>query len=134
MGKKCKKGVVDMTKNQLVDLVERYKADDNYKKVTIVFDNGGGVTLQIGDEFAHHYLYPEQAANDFEDYLNNASTTSWEGHEPDALELDPDDNDIRNGGYRVYDPCDLVDLYGKDDDELWDGNVAKFMAELKKEA
>ena len=67
----------------------------------IIFDNGGGVTLQL-NEFAHHYACMDQAADDLKGYLKDQNTSEWEGHEPEALECDPTDEDINNGGYRVY--------------------------------
>jgi hypothetical protein len=93
--------------------VHRRKGEEmknlDLNKGTIIFDNGGGITVQLPD-FAHWYNDPTQAARDIADYLSDGTTDGWEGHEDDAAELDPTDDQIRNGGYRVYSIPDIVDL------------------------
>lgn len=50
---------------------------------TLEFDNGGGVTLYLGERlYAHHYDSADQAARDLRDYILGASPTDWEGDEP----------------------------------------------------
>ena len=66
----------------------------------IILDNGGGITLQMG-EFAHYYDDPKHAARDLADWLEDADTSTWDGHEEEAAECSPTGDDIRNGGYRV---------------------------------
>lgn len=66
----------------------------------IILDNGGTITLQIG-EFAHSYDTGEQAATDLAAWLVDGDTSGWEGHEADELDRAPTDEEIRNGGYRV---------------------------------
>lgn len=66
----------------------------------IILDNGGSITLQLGD-FAHFYEDEKQAAEDIAAWLKSADTSSWEGHEDDAAACAPTAEDIRNGGYRV---------------------------------
>jgi hypothetical protein len=74
----------------------------------IIFDNGGGITLQLGDEFAHFYQDAAQAAEDLKSFLEDPDTSDWEGHEEEAMDCEPTDEEIRNGGYRVY--RDVEDL------------------------
>lgn len=66
----------------------------------IILDNGGGITLQMG-VFAHYYQDADQAAQDIAAWLANPDTSDWEGHEEDAAALEPTQDEIRNGGYRV---------------------------------
>lgn len=66
----------------------------------IILDNGGGVTLQMGT-FAHYYEDALDAAKDLSDWIFDADTSSWEGHEDEAMECEPTQDEIRNGGYRV---------------------------------
>lgn len=72
----------------------------------IICDNGGGITLQLGN-WAHFFdgqpgNGPSEAAECLRDYLRMGSTDDWEGHEADAAELDPARAEIETGGYRVY--------------------------------
>lgn len=71
----------------------------------VIFDNAGGITLQLGD-WAHYYSgydgYAEQAAQDYITFLAEGSTAGWEGHEAEAAALVPTYEDMRNGGYRGY--------------------------------
>ena len=46
----------------------------------IIFDNGGGVTLQLGD-YAHHYGSGTDAAEDYLEYQDTRDTSGWDGHE-----------------------------------------------------
>ena len=101
---------------------------------TVIFDNAGGITLQIGD-WAHWYGgfdgYIEQAAEDYKAYLDDGNTDGWDGHEDDAASLDPSYDDIRNGGDRGYFDADITDLIADDDLDTW-GNIMDFVAALKK--
>jgi len=93
----------------------------------IVLDNAGGATLIIPGIYQHHYTYGEQAGEDALAYTETESTCDWDGNElcrcesPDfddrvdcgtcggEEQLDPSDDDIRNGGYRVcHDATDLA--------------------------
>ncbi len=66
----------------------------------IILDNGGGITLHMG-EFAHYYDGgADQAALDISTWLDDADTSDYEGHEEAATE-EPSDEDVRSGGYLV---------------------------------
>jgi hypothetical protein len=96
--------------------------------INVIFDNGGGVTLQLGS-WAHWYNAAEmaQAARDLMVYEASGDTSDWEGHEPEAAELDPTYDQIRNGGYRVYHTAD--DIKAAAQDTSW-GNIRDFAAAL----
>ena len=80
-------------------------------KVKVIFDNGGGLTLQLGDNYGHYYPHDmQQAAEDYTQYLADQDTSWWEGNEEDARELDPNLDQIRNGGYKVYNADDIAGL------------------------
>jgi len=66
----------------------------------IIFDNGGGTTIQT-DGYCHFYVDPDHAATDLKELiLNNGDPVEdgWGGNEPEhRLEFDPSIE--RNGGY-----------------------------------
>jgi len=72
----------------------------------VIFDNGGGITLQLRG-WAHWYQNEAQAARDVAEWIKSHDTNGWEGHEPAALSLEPTMDEIRNGGYRVVQITDL---------------------------
>jgi hypothetical protein len=88
--------------------------------IKIILDNGGGITLQLSRfvghstyEFAHYYDSARQAAQDIIWWANGSNPMDWLGNEPEALELDPSSEQIRNGGYReAYTIDDLASLDG----------------------
>lgn len=70
---------------------------------TVIFDNGGGTTLQLSDgesSYAHYYDDAAIAAGDLREAFSNGFG-SFDGNEPDAEECAPTDDEIRNGGYKV---------------------------------
>lgn len=69
----------------------------------VIFDNGGGITVQLHG-WAHYYQDPTQAAQDIAEWLKNHDTIGWEGHEIEALACDPTYDEIRNGGYWIWEP------------------------------
>jgi hypothetical protein len=77
----------------------------------LILDNGGGVTLQLG-MWSHHYQDESQVITDLQEWFRTGSTDGWEGHEDDALSLDPTDEEIRNGGYRIFNLDDYDSIYG----------------------
>jgi hypothetical protein len=78
--------------------------------ITIIADNGGGLTLQIiaadGTRYQHKYNDPEQCACDICDALKDGHTHKWEGNEAKVEEgnsqwLSPHDEDLRNDRFRI---------------------------------
>lgn len=57
------------------------------KNLKVLFDNGGGITIDC-PKFCHHYYgnynYEAQAAGDFWALANGADVDNWDGHEPFA--------------------------------------------------
>lgn len=72
----------------------------NATETRIILDNGGGITLQLNG-WAHHYDYEGAAATDIREWIATKDTSLWDGHEDDALDCEPTDEQIRNGGYRI---------------------------------
>lgn len=87
---------------------DRITINDNSYAPRVIFDNGGGVTLQLPG-FSHWYNHGEQAAYDYLEYLRNGDTSDWDGNEPDAMECDPTIDQIVNGGYRIWTAGDDFD-------------------------
>jgi hypothetical protein len=73
---------------------------NNAKTNRIIFDNGGGCTLQLSG-WAHYYEDPRDAAHDLSLWLESPNTEGWEGSEPEAMSCDPTADEIGRGGYRV---------------------------------
>jgi hypothetical protein len=92
----------------------------------IIFDNGGGTTLQLHGRYGHYYDDPKHAANDLLAYLKGSNLNEWEGNEQESIDLTPSDNDIANGEYRLV--CDIRFL---DSNSSWE-NEKEFTNELRK--
>jgi len=92
----------------------------------LIFDNGGGLTLQLNNKYAHWYQNMNQAAEDLKAYLEDENTEGWDGHEQSELELVPEDEQIRNGGYRVRSIEDIISMTEEEYmDDPW-GNIQDF--------
>jgi hypothetical protein len=78
---------------------------------TIILNNGGGITLQLGG-WAHWYPDARQAAADLRAYIADGDSSGWDGHEEEAMDCHPTADEIRNGGYRVY--HDIADMRAAD--------------------
>jgi hypothetical protein len=112
--------------------------------VTVILDNGGGITLQVEDAsgtYQRHYDEPAHAARDAIEAFKGSNVTSWEGNELEAEDhewpdgrigdgwLEPSVDEVCNGGYRVYSessPEALRDALGS---SLW-GNGDEMAAAL----
>lgn len=116
--------------NTIEDLSASFESD-YYASLDgrVIFDNGGGITLQLG-EYAHYYQSESQAAEDLFTYLTDGNTDDWDGHEEDALEHEPTDDQLSNGGYRVYSIPDIVDAAKDPDRETGWGNIEAFCTAL----
>lgn len=101
-------------------------------KVKAIFDNGGGLTLQLGDNYGHYYPHNmQQAAEDYKQYLQDQDTSWWEGNEEDARELEPDYEQIRNGGYHVMSHNDIQVAITDPNFEGHGYNVNDFISALR---
>jgi hypothetical protein len=100
----------------------------------IIFDNGGGIIVQLPDYARFYGGYTgavEQAAEDVIAYIKDGNTDGWEGNEEELAE-EISIEDIKNGGYRVYELSELIQVARQGNiDSSWD-NYNRFMAELAK--
>ena len=90
---------------------------NNSNHITIICDNGGGITLQIddgGNRWQHWSNNADQIVDDVRSYLEDGSTDGWEGNEADAHWLDPSDDD--GNGYRVLSVDDLSKI---EENQAW---------------
>ena len=69
----------------------------------VIFDNGGGTTLQTKEHGGVHIHYTDatQAAEDVRSLLDGDTTDGWEGNEPENM-IAYDVNEVRNGGYKWF--------------------------------
>lgn len=96
----------------------------------IIFDNGGGITLQLTD-YAHHYTDVEQCADDLADWVKNEDTSEWDGNEEEAV-FEPTTDQISNGGYRVETVEDFMSLPLCEVRDMSWGNIRDLYAALTK--
>jgi hypothetical protein len=95
----------------------------------VIFDNGGGITLQT-DDYCHYYDNIEQAAGDVHALLSGAATKKWDGNNAEER-LTHDYNDVSNGGYRWYGKEDVENIVKtkKIEEGVW-GNIEDFFIAL----
>jgi hypothetical protein len=79
----------------------------------LIFDNGGGVTLQLPG-FCHTYNDVKQCSDDIVSWIEDEDTSGWDGNEEDAV-FDPTYEQERNGGYRVYSLASFMDRGNRDE-------------------
>jgi hypothetical protein len=95
------------------------------RAVTVIADNGGGITLQITDRhgrrWQHHYYGTHAPAQLAYDLCASQSVDlylpEWEGDETSEGWLTPTGDEQRNGGYRVYDGAEVLTM--TDPDDAW---------------
>jgi len=98
----------------------------------VIFDDGGGIMLQIG-QYGHYYDFPDQAARDW-DLSKEESTDDWDGDDPEVAAIEPTQEQIRNGGYLVCSDADIDELVrSMPDDEAWGENVRRFVVALREQ-
>jgi len=96
----------------------------------VVFDNGGGIMLQLG-RYGHYYDFPDQAAHDW-DLSRDESPDDWDGDDPEVAAIEPTQEQIRNGGYLVCDDEGVDELVrSMPEDEAWGKNVRRFVVALR---
>ena len=98
------------------------------RKAKVIFDNGGGITLQLNNEYAHYYQDYQDAAEDYCLYQSGVGLEDWDGNDKELLNFIPDQESVRNGGYKVYDQDDIKNLL-KQDNVSWH-NKANFAIAL----
>ena len=72
--------------------------------IEVIADDGGGLTLQVGQTWRHVYDDSRQLADDLKALVRGEHPlTDWDGNEADQYERISYDADVvRNGGYRWY--------------------------------
>lgn len=73
-------------------------------QATVIFDNGGGTTVQLTNgahKWSHYYDDSADAAADVRNALTTGSFYDFDGNEPEAMDLAPTSEELRSGGYRV---------------------------------
>lgn len=90
----------------------------------IIFDNGGGATLQVnGTEYVHNYDDMQQLADDVRTLVDGANVADWDGNEPECY-IDDETywEHAQNGAYCAIDQDTWMDDHA---DSSW-GNVRQF--------
>ena len=96
----------------------------------VIFDNGGGVTLQT-EGWNHNYTDAKQAGCDVKALLTGEDPADWDGNEPEAAEMTCTAEDIRNGGARQMDDSEVAEIVaGGTLDNCWGYNMADFFTAL----
>jgi len=107
-------------------------------RIRAIFDNGGGITLQLPG-YAHYYpSSADPAALDFAAYEATHDTSGWDGHDPEAADLEPSPEQIRNGSYRVMGLSEIImAVHGEDEagrSGYWGAAQREFINTLRESA
>jgi len=90
----------------------------------IIFDNGGGITLQTR-EYVHYFGAmggASEAAQCVSMLLDGVNTAEWEGNEPESrVEYDADV--ARNGGYKWIEQDYVIAALNEPNKENWLNNI-----------
>lgn len=78
-------------------------------KFDIIFDNGGGITLQTDDDFTSYYNTHVNAAADVLQLLNGKDTSSWDGNDP-SIRTTFDLQTSESGGYNWLNQDDVKSI------------------------
>lgn len=98
------------------------------RTVTVIADNGGGITLQIVDRLGRRWQHTYHGHADTCAYDLLASRSrdlylpEWDGDETADGWLEPTGDEQRNGGYHVYDIAEILAMSGPD--EAWGNAMA----------
>lgn len=97
----------------------------------VIFDNGGGTTLQTA-RFVHHYEEGCDCAADVRRLIAGENTADWEGNEPIGR-MSYNHDEERNGGYCWHYREDVLRIFANgilDDKEAWGRNCESFYRAL----
>lgn len=85
-----------------------------HDKVTVIFDNGGGITLQVTDvnsRYQHTYSDVAQAVKSArEAHLDKPEYADWDSNEAAEAWIEPTAQEISAGAYRVFDEMTDFDV------------------------
>ena len=86
-------------------------------EITIILDNCGGITVQVNGTYQVTLWQVAEAAALIKSAAQGNDPSDWDGNEiaENGL-LEPSDNDLRNGGYKVLSYDDLMAMYA---DDVW---------------
>jgi hypothetical protein len=116
--------MMGMKKSEFINKIEEFSGD-----ILVVFDNGGGVAMEIGD-YKHYYENPVQASEDLlQAVKDNFDSSGWEGNE-EELEVEEDNEMERNGGIKAYARYDIAKALKNKDFECGWSNVDVFIVTL----
>ena len=103
-------------------------------KVKVMFDNGGGVHMQLchgKSKYKHSYDDGIRAAEDYCQFLKDQDTSYWDGHDE---ELDIYSSNCPNGGHIINNQDDIIKLvneYCKDEDmDFFGRNQREFITKI----
>ncbi|MBY0419377.1 MAG: hypothetical protein K2W88_15105 [Pararheinheimera sp.] len=94
-------------------------------KFEIIFDNGGGITLQT-PEYVHYFGGmggAGEAAQCVSLLLDGGSTADWDNNEPECRIVYEADV-ARNGGYKWSDSDDVVSALATESKDEWLGEIS----------
>lgn len=105
------------------------------RSVTLVADNGGGITLQITDRLGRRWQHcydgqPVQLADDLrKSQAADLYLPEWDGDDSADGWVEPTAEEQRNGGYRVYDAGEVCAM--TDPDEAWGHAMGALVVALR---
>lgn len=101
-------------------------------EITIMFDNGGGATLNLNNQYAHYYDDMGKLAEEY--VIIRESPDEWEDWDNNEIENwdEPDTETERNGGAVWYTMNDIHKLITNKPEYYWGGNVEEFIEALRK--
>lgn len=102
----------------------------DYTNFTVIFDNGGGTTLQTAT-YCHYYDNPRSAAADVMAILEGDDPRGWDGNRPECRR-EYDWSTERSGGYKWLSRDEL--LYRDEGVEDWGDNSQTFFGAFDRKA
>jgi len=99
-------------RNNIENQIQDALGSEGSRDFEIIFDNGGGATLQVGffDDYVHHYDDMAQLAQDVAALVGGTDVSDWEGNEPECLITDDEYfKHSPNGGYTALDQDNYLD-------------------------
>ena len=98
--------------------------DNTNADFEVVFDGGGGITLQTED-YVHHYEDEKHAAEGVKQIMDDPDTSYWEGNNPDhRLEYGLPE-------CIFFDKEDIIEALSQEAKEYSSSNIHFFFAHLR---
>jgi hypothetical protein len=97
----------------------------------VIFDNGGGITLQVASGYNHSYDDGKQAGEDVKLLLAGADPADWDGNDSAAGTVRCTGADVRNGGARKLSSEEIAEIVEAGElDECWGYAMGEFFSAL----